>query len=105
MKYRKTYDAIDNFRLVAAVLIVAIHTAPLASFSDTADFLVTYCLGRIGVPFFLMVSGYFRAGSVSEKQVVRPWKGIAGNLEISEKNDDSLCGFHAALPAVKNLFR
>ena len=43
MKCRKTYDAIDNFRLVAAVLIVAIHTAPLASFSDTADFLVTYC--------------------------------------------------------------
>lgn len=59
MRSRKTYDAIDNFRLVAAVLIVAIHTAPLASFSDTADFLVTYCLGRIGVPFFLMVSGFF----------------------------------------------
>lgn len=59
MKCRKTYDAIDNFRLVAAVLIVAIHTAPLASFSDTADFLVTYCFGRIGVPFFLMVTGFF----------------------------------------------
>ncbi len=59
MRQRKNYAAIDNFRLIAALLIVAIHTAPLASFSETADFLVTYCLGRVGVPFFLMVSGYF----------------------------------------------
>lgn len=59
MRQRKNYAAIDNFRLVAALLIVAIHTAPLASFSETADFMVTYCLGRVGVPFFLMVSGFF----------------------------------------------
>lgn len=59
MRGRKTYDAIDNFRLVAALLIAAIHTAPLESFSETADFLVTYCFGRIGVPFFLMVTGFF----------------------------------------------
>lgn len=59
MRHRKNYAAIDNFRLVAALLIIAIHTAPLASFSETADFLVTYCVGRIGVPFFLMVTGFF----------------------------------------------
>lgn len=59
MRQRKNYAAIDNFRLVAALMIVAIHTAPLASFSEEADFLVTYCLGRVGVPFFLMVSGFF----------------------------------------------
>ena len=59
MKQRKNYGAIDNFRLAAAMLIVAIHTAPLASFSETADFLVTYCMGRVAVPFFLMVTGFF----------------------------------------------
>lgn len=59
MRQRQNYGAIDNFRLVAALLIVAIHTAPLASFHETADFLVTYCVGRVGVPFFLMVSGFF----------------------------------------------
>ena len=59
MRQRKNYAAIDNFRLIAAFLIVAIHTSPLKSFSETADFLVTYCFGRIGVPFFLMVTGYF----------------------------------------------
>lgn len=51
--------AIDPFRMVAAFLIVAIHTAPLSSFSATADFLFSYCLGRIAVPFFLMTTGYF----------------------------------------------
>lgn len=59
MRQRKNYAAVDNFRLVAALLIVAIHTAPLESFNETADFLVTYCFGRIGVPFFLMVTGFF----------------------------------------------
>ncbi|MEY8516855.1 acyltransferase [Lachnospiraceae bacterium 29-84] len=59
MKQKKTYGAIDNFRLVAALLIVAIHTAPLKSFNATADYLVTYCFGRIAVPFFFLVTGFF----------------------------------------------
>lgn len=59
MRQKKTYGAIDNFRLAAALLIVAIHTGPLDSFSPAADFLVTYCFGRIAVPFFLMVTGFF----------------------------------------------
>lgn len=104
MKCRKTYDAIDNFRLVAAALIVAIHTAPLASFSDTADFLVTYCFGRIGVPFFLMVTGFFVLAPYRRKQAVRQWKGFAGNMEISREDRHSLCSFHAALFPAKNLF-
>lgn len=53
--------ALDGFRLLAAALVVAIHTSPLASFSGTADFWLTRVLGRIAVPFFLMVSGYFLA--------------------------------------------
>ena len=59
MRQRQNYGAIDNFRLVAALLIVAIHTAPLASFHETADFFVTYCVGRVGVQFFRIVSGFF----------------------------------------------
>lgn len=50
---------IDMFRMVAAFFIVAIHTAPFASVNETLDYLFTYCIGRIGVPFFLMVTGYF----------------------------------------------
>ncbi|TGY97934.1 hypothetical protein E5329_02105 [Petralouisia muris] len=59
MRRIKNYGAIDQFRLIAACLIVAIHTSPLQSFSETADFLVTYCIGRVAVPFFLMVTGFF----------------------------------------------
>lgn len=68
MRPRKTYAAIDDFRLVAALLIVAIHTAPLSSFHETADFLVTYCFGRIGVPFFLMVTGFFVLAPYQKKR-------------------------------------
>lgn len=59
MNKNKRYPGIDGFRLAAAFLIVAIHTAPLEDISPGLDYLVTYCLGRVAVPFFLMVTGYF----------------------------------------------
>ena len=56
---QKHSAGIDFFRLAAACMVVAIHTAPLSSVSEDADYLLTYCLGRVAVPFFLMTSGYF----------------------------------------------
>ncbi len=53
--------ALDRFRLLAAILVVAVHTAPLASYSPVGDRYLTRVLGRVAVPFFLMVSGYFLA--------------------------------------------
>ncbi len=53
--------ALDRFRLLAAALVVAIHTSPLAGVSEAADFWLTRVLARIAVPFFMMVSGYFLA--------------------------------------------
>lgn len=55
----KDYTGIDYFRLIASLLIVAIHTSPLASFSKTGDFILTRVIARIAVPFFLMTSGFF----------------------------------------------
>lgn len=55
--------ALDRFRLLAAVLVVCIHTGPLAGVSPLGDFWLTRVLGRVAVPFFLMVSGYFFARS------------------------------------------
>ncbi|MCL1835412.1 MAG: acyltransferase [Oscillospiraceae bacterium] len=52
-------SGIDAFRLVAAFLVVGIHTFPLASISDGLDFMFTRVFSRIAVPFFLMASGYF----------------------------------------------
>lgn len=51
--------ALDWFGLLAAFLVVAIHTSPLASFSQGADLMWTRILARVAVPFFLMRTGYF----------------------------------------------
>ena len=50
---------VDRFRLAAALLVVAIHTSPLTSFSGTADFFLTRVIARVAVPFFFLVTGYF----------------------------------------------
>lgn len=55
----KSYTGIDCFRFAAALLIIAIHTSPLASFNETADFILTRIIARVAVPFFLMTSGFF----------------------------------------------
>lgn len=58
MKLRNL-GGIDYFKFIAALLVVAIHTSPLSTFSADADFIFTRVLARTAVPFFLMVTGYF----------------------------------------------
>ncbi len=55
----KNYTGIDYFRFIASLLIIAIHTSPLTSLSETGDFILTRIIARVAVPFFLMTSGYF----------------------------------------------
>lgn len=59
-------DSLDWFRLPAALLVTAIHTSPLSSFSPQADFWLTRVLARIAVPFFFMVSGFFLPDSFAK---------------------------------------
>lgn len=59
MAKHETYSGIDCFRMIAALLIVAIHTSPLASFSATGDFIFTRIIARVAVPFFFVTSGFF----------------------------------------------
>jgi serine/alanine racemase len=56
---RKEYAGIDFFRVIAALLVVAIHTSPLMEFSETADYILTRVAARVAVPFFFMASGFF----------------------------------------------
>lgn len=51
--------SLDKFRLIAAILIIAIHTYPLSSINENIDFVFTHIFCRIGVPIFLMITGYF----------------------------------------------
>lgn len=41
MNDRTAYTGIDEFRLAAALLVITIHTSPLASCSETGDFFLT----------------------------------------------------------------
>lgn len=75
MKNRQ-FAALDDVRLLAAVLVVAIHTSPLASYSGTADFLLTRVVGRIAVPFFFMTTGHFLSRN-GWQGLLRFWKRMA----------------------------
>lgn len=63
MSVRPNRPVLDRFRLIAAALVVCIHTGPLSGVSPGWDFWLTGVLARIAVPFFFMVSGYFLARS------------------------------------------
>ena len=59
MQQGERLKGLDDFKWIAAALVVAIHTSPLESLNKTADFLLTRVLARLSVPFFFMVTGYF----------------------------------------------
>lgn len=50
---------LDIFRFIAALMIVAIHIYPLAVFNQNVDYFFTRVIFRIGVPLFLMITGFF----------------------------------------------
>lgn len=47
---------VDRFRPVAASMVVAIHTGPLADVSPMLNKALVYGAFRVAVPFFLMVA-------------------------------------------------
>ncbi len=59
MSSRKEYIGIDYFKFVAAFLVIAIHTSPLATFTENGDFILTRIIARVAVPFYFMTSGFF----------------------------------------------
>ena len=59
MSKGRNYKGIEIFRVVAAFLVIAIHTLPLTTYSQTADFIFTRVIARVAVPFFFMVTGFF----------------------------------------------
>lgn len=52
-------NAIDIFRYIAAVLVVAHHTDVLVEVHPMLSYLVSQVLPRISVPFFFAVAGYY----------------------------------------------
>ena len=60
---RAKSPALDRFRIAAAVLVAAIHTSPLTTYTADGDFFLTRVLARLAVPFFFLVTGYFLSRS------------------------------------------
>lgn len=67
----KGYPLIDCFRIIAAILVVTIHTSPLDTISPTLDFYLTRGLGRIAVPFFFITTAYFYFLNPSKKRLCK----------------------------------
>ena len=59
MARTKIFTGIDYFRLIAAFMVIAIHISPFEILNKNFDYIITYCIGRMAVPFFLMTTGYF----------------------------------------------
>ncbi|MFI8713823.1 serine racemase VanT catalytic subunit [Brevibacillus brevis] len=55
----KQYGGLDRFGIIAAILVIAIHTFPLLSLSEWADFTLRQTIARVAVPFFFMCTGFF----------------------------------------------
>lgn len=72
METQKSFGAFDRMKLLAAFLVVAIHTSPLESFSGDWDFFLTRVFARLAVPFFFMVTGQF----VLSRNEKIPWTYI-----------------------------
>lgn len=79
-KGRTGYEGLDLFRVLAALLVIGIHTSPLTLFGELPDFIFTRILGRVAVPFFFLVTGFFLFGDwahTEKARVLRSMKKIA----------------------------
>lgn len=95
MNDRTAYTGIDEFRLAAALLVITIHTSPLASCSETGDFFLTRVIARVAVPFFLMASGFF---------LISQYACDAGRLWAFLKKTAVLYGISIAVYLPLNLY-
>ncbi|BBK21228.1 hypothetical protein Aargi30884_01310 [Amedibacterium intestinale] len=55
---RKNYYALDVAKFISAFLVICIHTAPLATISLDANFILVQIIARLAVPLFFIISGF-----------------------------------------------
>lgn len=51
--------SIDYMRVICSLFVIGIHTNVFCEFSETVSTIITQCIGKMAVPFFFVVSGYF----------------------------------------------
>lgn len=76
---KKEFAAVDWFRIIASVLVLAAHTHPFASLNSNFSFAFDYALCRITVPFFFLTTGFFMYHKLDDKERVTAYiKRILG---------------------------
>ena len=54
-----SYNLVDVFKWVMAILVVMLHACPLLDISELADYYSSKGITRIAVPYFFVASGFF----------------------------------------------
>lgn len=61
------YENLDVFRFLSSIIIIILHVRPFFNISAQADIAINNIIGRICVPFFFLVSGFFAARQEQKK--------------------------------------
>lgn len=56
---RISYQNVDVFRVIFAIIIIILHLRPFLGFSKQLDFVFNNMVSRIAVPFYFLLTGYF----------------------------------------------
>lgn len=83
MEKTKVYGGVDLFRIVAALLVVAIHISPLSNINETADFIFTRVIARVAVPFFFMTTGFFLFSDIKRVDKIKKFLKKTGKIYLS----------------------
>lgn len=59
IKEKSEFQLIDIMKLIAAFLVIGLHTRPFLSVNRLADNLYVYDIACYAVPFFYACTGYF----------------------------------------------
>ena len=82
----KKNQGIEQFRVILAMMVVAIHCLPLHRLWPDGDILITLTLFRIAVPFFFMISGYYVFSDLATQNSYparqRVWHFIKKQLQV-----------------------
>ncbi|MDD6467555.1 MAG: acyltransferase [Erysipelotrichaceae bacterium] len=62
------YDNLDWLRYISAILVLLLHLRPFQNQIDALDLSINNIIGRICVPLFFLITGYF----VAKKQMKQP---------------------------------
>ena len=62
-------SAVDLFKCIFAICVVAIHTMAFKDHGESAYFAFTYCITSFAVPYFFVCSGYFLGRKIYRKDL------------------------------------